>query len=360
MFLLMLLAALDWKVTDTGVWQPLRPSEVLIGEAGQLYVLNFDDAEIGHYGSDGEKIGTIGRKGKGPGEFTFATGVFYDRGKIYVQDLLTQSISVFDKSGEYLRRFRIPVQGVEIERVHGGWVYGDWQGYSPEDPSARLYLADEEMKETREILTIPDRGTSEGSMVISDGSNVVARYSPITNKPRIGVSPDGKTVYLTDLALLEIDVIDVAKGKIVREIKHQQPRLPFDTDWADERFTSSRSPEDTYDYEKLYPDYFPVIREFRVMPDGTLMINRWRGRPGEEDYPIALDPQGQEVPVSMPWDVVERMVGLRDGYVYVTMYEVGDEEGWVARAPIADVAAFVEKHPIDPDAETSRSISISR
>jgi len=358
--ILMLLAALDWKVTDTGVWQPLRPREVLIGDAGQIYVLNFDDAEIGHYSPGGEKIGTIGRKGKGPGEFTYATGFFYDRGKLYVQDLLTQSISVFSDDGTYERRIRIPDRGVELKRVAGGWLYGDWNGYSPEDPSARLYSADEELKEPKVILTIPDRGTSEGSMVMSDGTNVVARYSPITNKPRLEVSPDGKTAYLTDLELLEIDVIDVAKGEVARQIEHEQPRLPFDTDWADERFEQSRSPEDNYDFDKVYPDYFPVIRDFRVMPDGTLVINRWRGKPGSEDYPIALDPQGHEVPVRLPWEVIERMVDIRDGYVYLTMYEVGDEEGWLTRAPVDEAAGFVKAHPIDPDAESSRSISISR
>jgi DNA-binding beta-propeller fold protein YncE len=355
----MFLLALDWKITDTGVWQPLRPQEVLIGDSGQVYVLNFDDAEIGHYAASGEKIGTIGRKGQGPGEFTYATGIFYEKGKIYVQDLLNQSISIFDDKGTYQHSVRIPLRGVVLRRVANGWIYGDWRNISPDDPSAKLYLGDDGLEEIKEVLTIPDRGFSEGSMVMSDGSKVVARYSPITKQPRLEVSPDGKTAYLTDLDKLLIKVIDVASGKVVREIKHDEPRLPFDTEWAEEKFQESRSPEDTNDWDKMFPEYFPIIRDFKVLPDGTLMINRWRGRPGEANYPIALDPLGQEVPVKFPWEVVQRMIGIRDGMVYLTMFEVGDEEGWVSRVALADAAQFVKDHPIDPDASSSRSISIS-
>jgi len=61
----------------------------------QVIVLNMES---------GEKVASVGSKGKGPGQFLCPTGVAYSRtGELYVSDGSSGRILVFDKEGGYVR-----------------------------------------------------------------------------------------------------------------------------------------------------------------------------------------------------------------------------------------------------------------
>ena len=61
----------------------------------QVIVLNMES---------GEKVASVGSKGKGPGQFLCPTGVAYSRtGELYVSDASLDRILVFDREGGYVR-----------------------------------------------------------------------------------------------------------------------------------------------------------------------------------------------------------------------------------------------------------------
>ncbi len=119
-----------WRINETGVFKPLRTDEVIVRPDGHVYILNFNDAKIGHYDANGKQLGTIGSKGKGPGQFTYPMQFFYDQGKLYVSDIINASVSVFKQDGTFLERIRMPHRGLSLGNSPNGWIYGSW-GDSP-------------------------------------------------------------------------------------------------------------------------------------------------------------------------------------------------------------------------------------
>lgn len=75
--------------------------------AGNLYVLDRDNARVVVFGPNGRFVRSIGQKGEGPGEFGFpiGMGVLAD-GSVAVMDLANGAITMFDRTGKYDRLVR--------------------------------------------------------------------------------------------------------------------------------------------------------------------------------------------------------------------------------------------------------------
>jgi len=111
------------QISDTEILQVMRPDEIFVRPDGQVYLLNFSEARIQHYDADGKLVRNIGRKGRGPGEFTFPSYVSLTGDRLYVWDELTNLISEFDLEGQFLRQVRVPARGITLHRTTGGWFY---------------------------------------------------------------------------------------------------------------------------------------------------------------------------------------------------------------------------------------------
>jgi hypothetical protein len=248
---------------------------------------------------------------------------------------------------------------LRLHKVENGWVYGDWGSIGrPETPT--FYWADMEFKQKETLVSLQDGGFSKGSMVWSDGSKTIAEFSPIDNRPIIAISPDGKRIYFSSIETFKITVFDAATRKVIRTISREEPRIPFDEDWAEERYQDSISDDrEKHDYKKNYPEYFPPMREMEVAYDGTLIIDRWRGRPDKNHYPIALSPEGEEVQLKHKYATYLRLAGVWKDKAYIFIFNEDDEEAGVARCALKDADAFVEANPIVFEGSAGYSISIS-
>lgn len=71
----------------------------------RLYVADSGAHRVWIYTGDGKRLGTIGRRGTGDGEFNFPTHVAIDRvGLIYVTDSLGFRLEMFERDGRFARR----------------------------------------------------------------------------------------------------------------------------------------------------------------------------------------------------------------------------------------------------------------
>jgi len=77
-------------------------------DADHIYVADAEDCAVKIFLKNGRFKAAVGRKGRGPGEFSFPSGVSVLGGRLFVADKLNHRIQVLDPSGRYLRSFGVP------------------------------------------------------------------------------------------------------------------------------------------------------------------------------------------------------------------------------------------------------------
>ena len=354
---LTLLEMPDWHVGETGIFQPIQQDEAVVDSSGHVYVVNFPEAEIMHFDANGKRLGTIGRKGKGPGEFTYPRTLLVHGEKLYVSDILNKQMSVFDRNGTYQTRFLLPYREMALAKIKGGWIYGNWNSFMQDGPPA-AYWASEDFSETREIYKFKEKCLIQGMMTTVNNGKRVSRYSPINSRPIMVASPDGSKVYITDMGKARILVIDGEKGTLGEPIEYKARPIPFDSDWADEEFKKRMEGRPKGKTDKIYPDNFPFARGFRYYND-TLILDRWRGKPDDNHWELALTAKGKETSSPVSWKVLERLIGVADGNAYVTLYDDETEEAGFARVDVTQLTDFIAANPINYDGDIGYSITIS-
>lgn len=364
--MLLILAGGSWQYTETDIFQPIRKGEVVVHPNGSVYINNFSEATLHHVDQDGKRIRTIGRKGKGPGEFTFPRYINFTDGKLYVFDLLSAQISIFDEDGSFIERVETPDRGLSLAKGAQGWIYGTWSTFSPPgegSDKADLIWVDDTFKNAKTILNTLDKGDSEGSRVFQDGTNVHAVYAPINTRPLM--VNDSNYAYISHPTEPKIYVFDFEQQKLLAPIEFEHRPIPFDTDWADEQFEASFEGRDSSDipksqWKKAYPEKFPAIREMFIDPDGNLVVDRWRGRPNDNHFLLTLNRKGETLENKYDHDFLNRYLGQSsDGYFYIAIFDVEEEMAGVARVSRNDAVAFAKQNPIKYDGDSGYSITIS-
>jgi hypothetical protein len=86
--------------------------DIEIDTEGSLYVLDRTANEVRAFDRDGVFLGSMGRRGEGPGEFLNPFGLAWGpSGNLWVVDVQRARYSVFSREGEHLREFRRSVGG---------------------------------------------------------------------------------------------------------------------------------------------------------------------------------------------------------------------------------------------------------
>ncbi len=95
-----------WKVVEVGV-AASEADEACLGrpvalalDAVSLYIADAQDGAIKVFSKDGIFRGVVGRKGRGPGELSFPSGVSVLGGRVYVADKFNRRVQIFDGAGK--------------------------------------------------------------------------------------------------------------------------------------------------------------------------------------------------------------------------------------------------------------------
>jgi hypothetical protein len=91
-------------------------------EAGSLYVVDAQDCMVKIFSKDGLFLRAVGRKGRGPGELFFPSGVSVLGGRIFVADKSNTRIQVFDGEGRPLGGFPVPFAPDKILALAAGTI----------------------------------------------------------------------------------------------------------------------------------------------------------------------------------------------------------------------------------------------
>jgi ABC-type Fe3+ transport system permease subunit/sugar lactone lactonase YvrE len=96
----------QWGVRGTNLGELGMPRAAAVNARGEIYVCEYTLSErVQHFTAHGGKcLGSFGRPGDGPGEFSRAEGLGIDgQGRVYVADSCNHRIQIFSGDGKFLR-----------------------------------------------------------------------------------------------------------------------------------------------------------------------------------------------------------------------------------------------------------------
>lgn len=279
--------------------------------SGRLYVADLQDPRIVVFDSTGRHLGTIGRKGEGPGEFTAPTGpIIAADGSLYVRNM--------SRVLHFVKDPRTGLPG-KFDRHFDGPLYAPWRSKLPSqiDATGRFHFPLEATTGGAQFITrygyqryrldgtptdslgVPVHPTmraswasvptSPGSGRVVTGVNVVP-FHPV---PVWAVSGAG-TIFSSPADRYLIVETD-ATGRTLRQItRPDTPRAIPAAERAEStrmlarRLDTLKVPVDRINgasievKERRLPTTYPAITGLVVAPDGALWVRRWAttaGRP---------------------------------------------------------------------------------
>jgi hypothetical protein len=254
-------------------------------DEGNIYVNDWDRKRIQKFDPQGKYLITIGRKGRGPGEFVNAWNPRFDKdGNLYVFDLSNRRISFFTTDGEYLKQISLP-QGMSIHYMNSQGLFFAAQSKILSDSDIFSYtytygLFDKDLSQVADIYS----QTTERKRDTSSRAHYVANiYSDDAYDPELTflMSKD-EFIYLGYTEKYEIKIFS-PEGKLVKIIqreykpikigkKHKEDFIKY---LEDEyfRFTPRDQPikKDIIRLLK-YPKYLPAYQTFTMMENGWLFV----------------------------------------------------------------------------------------
>lgn len=276
-------------------------SGLTIDPAGRVIVSDAGEARLVVFGADGKALGTIGRKGKGPGEFESPTGpAIGPDGALYVRNMSSVSRFTADPKSGLLSRFDRALPGpafapwlsklattidsrgrlhFPLEAFRDGLTYFAYQRYSldgkeldsiavPMHPTARSSWA-----------SVP---VSAGSGRVVKGVNVVPFHPlPVWSVTMSGtvMSSPSDSFLLIETNEREQSLRRVTRAEAPSPI-HQRERLDSVAALG-RRLDSLRVPvaqvrgmsEEVK--QRRVPVVYPVFRSLSTAADGAIWARRW-------------------------------------------------------------------------------------
>ena len=256
---------------------------------GEVILFDVNNAEAERFTKDGDYIGSLFRKGQGPGEFTrfsFMYVRFMD-GQIWVTG--RRKLAKFDKQGQFIEEFRLGDSTADfIDRNH---YVTDKRTRSGEDLLSQIMI--KKISETNKIEegSVLMEGTNLGMIKIPGGG-----FGDNWGAPRIeyAVDRNRKKIYIAKNTEYKIHVKDPeGNTEYVIETPYECVALSGkDKEMMIEPFLLDTS-EEKQKFLDAYPDKLMAIKEMKVLPNGYLGVYRISG-PNEFEIDI-IDDQGRYV-----------------------------------------------------------------
>ena len=273
-----------------------------IDAASNVYVSDGPETRVAVFSSAGKPLGTIGRKGKGPGEFEYPTGpVVAPDGALYIRNMSLVQRFVRDPKTGLLSTF---------ERQFAGPSMAPWMSKQATviDRSGRLhfplewgsrdrmahfaykrYSLDGTPRDSFEVPMQPTSRSITASVTVSPGSGRMVKglnVVPFHPQPVFTVTASG-TILSSPADKYLLNESD-ASGRVLRTFARAvaAPRIP-----PAERADSTRALARRIDSltvpisqvngmseevkTRTLPSTYPVFRSLSTASDGTLWARRW-------------------------------------------------------------------------------------
>ncbi len=310
---------------------------VMFDKAGNLYVLDRDNAHVVVFGTDGKVLRTVGKRGEGPGELGFPISMTpLPDGGLAIMDMASRAISLFDADGKYVDLVHSGPSGggmmlgagadalaaptsagiiMQGSNLSGGGPGGGL----PEARDSVPILLQPLAGEVKVLFNAPSpaptvRGGDQGG-----GRMSVMVSAPPTFSPRVlwAALPDGQLAVAYGLDY-DVNIVPASGGKVAFVLRRPQKARKVtekDKDVAREaqrerlesgagvmRVTNTNGrmsvssgsggglPKEQVDKmleDMSFAEMMPIVRILRADPDSRIWVQRDAGS-GVTDYPIDI------------------------------------------------------------------------
>jgi hypothetical protein len=258
---------------------------------GGVLVAEYADATLRFFDSAGTPVRTVGRKGKGPGEYQGFGGIRRAGDSLLVWDDELRRLSVLSLNGEYARG--LPMQFVagrySFRQLAGRWVNGNLLFWATNGVSSRLPIG--VVRDTIALFRVSGDGLHDSllgrwpwseTMAITGARFVSDLAVPYQKHGTMRWSDGGFRIGTADEARIDSYTED---GRLSRSIRWAATATPVAGDELNIWREKQLAPFDTVHNELMtafragyakarFPDVRPPYRSFLVSGDGELLVER--------------------------------------------------------------------------------------
>lgn len=243
-----------WKITDeAGGFFFKHPANFRIADDGSIFIA--DSEQLLRFSSDGKFIKNLQQKGQGPGEIAGNIYSFF----VYAADLFIMDLNS--------RRFwRANFDGIFQEQIDlskkdydgfmgvlpDGFLLGKQDWPPPSERTGKLMeirhtaaIFDRDGRWRKDVATFMPRDYLFPQGGMGWDSSITA------------LSPDGRLLYAFNGRDYRIEVIDLAKGTVIKRFNRAYPKVPhIEKEWEPDFHKRTGAP--TAEYEIDIDDLYPV------------------------------------------------------------------------------------------------------
>ena len=293
-----------------------RVWDIKADEKRNIYILDSGACRIQKYDKDGKYLQTIGRKGKGPGEFERPMSLGFDKYKnLYVTEMV--KIHKFDPEGKFVRATKVPFFYMDFAADGEGHFIFTGRITIEGAQNLGVLILDQEGKTEKKIAEFPGLPMHESGMTISHDYTPEIRFSSIPDKGFVyGYNREYK-LYIADwsgksILIIEKDVPSQTtsskeKNKIIEYI--QKNAAEAGLGWS----------KTVVEKMANIPKHRPIFDRIKVDNEGRMYVRQRKSvldKSGEMDFDIF----GNDGHYLYSTKLTFVPMCIRDGFMYHTTY----------------------------------------
>lgn len=210
-----------FRITDeSGDFYFRYPGDLKVAPDGTIFIA--DEDQFLKFSSDGKFIGNLFRKGEGPGELREYFGCAFDKKGIFIYDFMARKIIHSDIEGNLIDELRFKSESYnDFFGLMDGWfifLKSVWppieeRKHKLDDIKNTIFLISKDGKIKKEIHTFPKKAFFAPRAFTS-----LASFHSV-------LSDDNKKLFFSHTREYLIKLLDLDKGKILRNFKRKYPRM---------------------------------------------------------------------------------------------------------------------------------------